>query len=137
MPQGTIPRGPAFFDPKLQGRWGAVKLAQEAGVPIIPIGMWGTEQVWPRSSRLPDVTNQLHPPTVQLRVGSPVELKGRSVDADTKRVMKAISALLPPEARRAHEPTEEELARTYPGGVIPEDLDSAASHETNRRPGTD
>ena len=22
MPQGTIPRGPAFFDPVLKGRWG-------------------------------------------------------------------------------------------------------------------
>ena len=27
MPQGTIPRGPAFFDPVLQGRWGAARLA--------------------------------------------------------------------------------------------------------------
>ena len=28
MPQGTIPRGPAFFDPDLKGRWGAARLAQ-------------------------------------------------------------------------------------------------------------
>src|SRR5262249_4741139 len=27
MPQGTIPRGPAFFDPVLKGRWGAARLA--------------------------------------------------------------------------------------------------------------
>ena len=27
MPQGTIPRGRAFFDPVLKGRWGAAKLA--------------------------------------------------------------------------------------------------------------
>src|SRR5215207_7885082 len=27
MPQGTIPRGPAFFDPELKGRWGAARLA--------------------------------------------------------------------------------------------------------------
>lgn len=135
MPQGTIPRGKAFFDPELKGRWGAVKLAASAEVPVIPIGVWGTEAVWPRSSRLPDVTNVLHPPTVTLRVGDPVELKGRSADADTKRVMKAISALLPPEARKRRVPTDEELVRTYPGGVIPDvdDLD----HELTRRPGTD
>ena len=137
MPQGTIPRGPAFFDPVLQGRWGAAKLASGAGVPVIPIGLWGTEQVWPRSSRLPDVTNLLHPPTVRIRVGDPVEVKGRSADADTKRIMKAISALLPAEARRRREPTYEELARTYPGGVVPDDVESAASHESTRRPGTD
>ena len=27
-PEGTIPRGPAFFDPELKGRWGAARLAQ-------------------------------------------------------------------------------------------------------------
>lgn len=137
MPQGTIPRGPAFFDPVLKGRWGAVRLAEAAGVPIIPVGLWGTEKVWPRSAKLPDLTNVLRPPKVQIRVGEPVEMKHRSVDADTKRMMKAISALLPPEARRRHDPTPEELARTYPGGVIPDDVAEAAEHESDRRPGTD
>ena len=28
MPQGTIPRGQAFFDPVLKGRWGAARLAR-------------------------------------------------------------------------------------------------------------
>ncbi len=135
MPQGTIPRGPAFFDPVLQGRWGAVKLAEAAEVPIIPIGLWGTEKVWPRSAKLPNLTNVLDPPTIRVRVGSAVQLKHRSVDADTRRVMKAISALLPDEARETHDPTDEELARTYPGGVVPDDLD--AEHEATRRPGTD
>jgi putative phosphoserine phosphatase/1-acylglycerol-3-phosphate O-acyltransferase len=135
MPQGTIPRGPAFFDPVLQGRWGAVKLAEAAEVPIIPIGLWGTEKVWPRSAKLPNLTNVLDPPTVRIRVGPAVQLKHRSVDADTRRMMKAISALLPDEAREPHEPTEEELARTYPGGVVPDGVD--AEHEATRRPGTD
>ncbi len=137
MPEGTIPRGPAFFDPELKGRWGAVRLAEAAGVPVIPVGLWGSEEVWPRSSKLPNVTNVLHPPTVRVRVGEAVELKHRSLDADTKRVMKAITELLPAEARRRREPTAEELARTYPGGVVPDDLDEAAGHETERRPGTD
>ncbi len=52
MPEGTIPRGPAFFR-KPKGRWGAARLAQMTGAPVIPVGMWGTEQVWPRSSRVP------------------------------------------------------------------------------------
>jgi putative phosphoserine phosphatase/1-acylglycerol-3-phosphate O-acyltransferase len=137
MPQGTIPRGPAFFDPELKGRWGAVKLAEATGAPIIPVGLWGTEKVWPRSSKLPDLTNILDPPTVRIRVGEPVELKHRSLDADTKRMMKAISALLPPEARRTRRPSMEELARTYPGGVVPDDWEDAAAHEAARRPGTD
>src|SRR4029078_10621417 len=43
MPQGTIPRGPAFFDPELKGRWGAARLAAMTRVAGIPVGLWGTE----------------------------------------------------------------------------------------------
>ena len=64
MPQGTIPRGTAFFDPVLKGRWGAARLAQMTGAPVIPVGLWGTEKVWPRSSRLPNVLNVTDPPLV-------------------------------------------------------------------------
>jgi len=132
MPQGTIPRGPAFFDPELKGRWGAAKLAAMTGAPVIPVGLWGTEQVWPRSSRVPNVLNVTNPPLVTIRVGDPVEIKGRSADADTKRIMKAISALLPKEGRERYEPTPEELARTYPPGYKGD-----PEAEADRRPGTD
>ncbi|CAN5580291.1 hypothetical protein BH23ACT3_BH23ACT3_20570 [soil metagenome] len=132
MPQGTIPRGPAFFDPKLVGRWGAARLAQLSGAPVIPIGLWGTEKVWPRSARLPNVLNLTEPPEVRVRVGSPVDLKHRSLDADTKRIMTAITELLPTEARKQRTPTPEELALTYPPGYTGE-----PTAEARRRPGTD
>ena len=132
MPQGTIPRGPAFFDPELKGRWGAARLAQMTKAPVIPIGLWGTERVWPRSSRLPNVLNLSDPPEVRIRVGGPVDVKHRSLDADTKRIMKAITALLPAEARRQTTPTPDELARTYPPGYR-----GQPDREVDRRPGTD
>jgi putative phosphoserine phosphatase/1-acylglycerol-3-phosphate O-acyltransferase len=103
-----------------------------SGAPVIPVGMWGTERVWPRSSRLPNVLNVTNPPLVTIRVGEPVALKYKNVDADTRRIMRAIVDLLPPEARVAHEPTPEELLRTYPPGYKG---DPAA--EPDRRPGTD
>ena len=55
MPQGTIPRGKAFYDPQLKGRWGAARLAALAKVPVIPVGPWGTEKVWPRSTLMPPI----------------------------------------------------------------------------------
>lgn len=132
MPQGTIPRGPAFFDPVLKGRWGAARLAAMTGAPVIPVGLWGTERVWPRSERLPNLLALRNPPTVTIKVGKAVAgLTGTSVDADTKKIMSAITKLLPPEARKKRTPTDEELARTYPGGKI-KDTDEEA-----RRPGTD
>ena len=137
MPQGTIPRGPAFFDPELKGRWGAVRLAHATGVPVIPIGLWGTEKVWPRSAKFPDVTNVLHPPTVRIRIGEPVPLGGEDVEADTEAMMSAIVDLLPAEAGELRTPSAEELARTYPGGIVPDDLEGDAAHERDRRPGQD
>jgi len=116
LPQGTIPRGPAFFAPELQGRTGVARLATMSRAPVIPVGVWGTERVWPRSERLPRVWNLLDPPHVEVRIGPPVELKHRSPQADTRRVMDAIMDLLPPEAREARDPTPEELALTYPPG---------------------
>jgi putative phosphoserine phosphatase/1-acylglycerol-3-phosphate O-acyltransferase len=114
LPQGTIPRGPAFFEPKLEGRTGAARLAAMTKAPVIPIGLWGTERVWPRRERLPRLWNLLDPPRITVRVGPPVDLKYRSPAADTRRIMDAIVDLLPAEARQPREPTPEELALTYP-----------------------
>jgi putative phosphoserine phosphatase/1-acylglycerol-3-phosphate O-acyltransferase len=132
MPQGTIPRGHAFFDPILKGRWGAAKLAAATRAPVIPIGIWGTEKVWPRNAKLPNITNVTSPPEVIIVVGTPVHLGYTDPDADTAAIMTAISALLPPEGREYYEPTEDELRRSYPSNYAGD-----PNAEDDRRPGTD
>jgi len=132
MPQGTIPRGKAFYDPVLKGRWGAARLAAMTKAPVIPMGLWGTERVWPRSARVPNVLQITDPPEVSVTVGSPVALRYRSADADTKRIMAAITALLPAEALEHHEPTDDEIRRAIPPGSTGD-----GSSDASRRPGTD
>lgn len=132
MPQGTIPRGRAFFNPVLQGRWGAARLAADTGAPVVPIGLWGTERVWPRSSRLPNVLNVVNPPEVTVTVGPPVTLGGDDPTRDTDAIMAAITDLLPPEARQWREPTEQELALATPPGSTPGDT----GDQPDRRPGS-
>ena len=119
LPQGTIPRGKAFYDPVLRGKSGAARLAASTGAPVIPFAIWGSERVWPRSSPVPNVLAVLDPPLVTVTVGPPVTLTGRSPGADTRRIMAAIAELLPREARLDRLPTEEELRATYPGGRLP------------------
>jgi putative phosphoserine phosphatase/1-acylglycerol-3-phosphate O-acyltransferase len=114
MPQGTIPRGELFFEPTLKGRPGAARLAAMTRAPVIPIGVWGTEKVWPRRARVPNVINVTSPPTVRTRVGAPVALTYDDVDADTERIMQAIVSLLPDEARTRRTPTPEEIALATP-----------------------
>ena len=130
-PEGTIPRGPAFFDPVLKGRWGAAKLAAQTGVPVIPVGLWGTELVWPRSGRLPNM-NPTNRPSVTAVVGDPIKLSHTDPDADTRKIMAALVDLLPDEARVQRTPTDEELMRTFPPGYKGD-----PQAEATRRPGTD
>ncbi|MFZ9705853.1 MAG: HAD-IB family hydrolase [Ilumatobacteraceae bacterium] len=147
MPQGTIPRGRAFFDPVLKGRWGAARLAVMSGAPVIPLGLWGTEKVWPRNSQVPMVWNVANPPRVTITVGhevalrrdgvtpgepAAVELANQLADENTVRIMSAISNLLPPEAREHREPTEAELRAT-----LPSNYKGDLNAEDTRRPGTD
>ncbi|MEY2754639.1 MAG: hypothetical protein RJB65_997 [Actinomycetota bacterium] len=132
MPQGTIPRGRAFYEPVLKGRWGAARLAALTRAPVVPMGLWGTERVWPRSSRLPNVLQVVDPPEVSVTVGTPVDLRYRSADADTRRIMTAIMDLLPDEARERRTPTEDEIRRAMPPGTSGD-----GSGESARRPGTD
>jgi putative phosphoserine phosphatase / 1-acylglycerol-3-phosphate O-acyltransferase len=114
LPQGTIPRGYDFFDPVLKGKTGTARLAASTGATVVPVGLWGTEKVWPRSARVPDVTLVRNPPTVTARIGKPVALSLTDAKADTATIMEAITAQLPAEARVRHEPTPSELARTEP-----------------------
>jgi len=138
MPQGTIPRGKAFYKPVLKGRWGAARLAALANkslntpIPVVPIGLWGTEKVWPRSARLPNLLNVVTPPTVTVVVGEPILLAYDSVEADTEAIMQAIMDLLPPESRTHGKPTKEEIALALPPGYKGDQ-----KKEKARRPGTD
>ncbi len=61
-----------------------------------------------------------------------MDLRYRSANADTERIMAALVDLLPAEARQRHEPTPEELARTLPAGY-----QGDPDAEVERRPGKD
>jgi len=134
MPEGTIPRGKAFFEPELKGRWGAARLAAMTKAPVIPMGLWGTEKVWPRNAKLPNFLNLTNPPKVQVQVGPPIELTYDDPEEDTRRIMAGIVDQLPPEAREYREPTREELVATLPSNY---EGDPYEYDEHSRRPGTD
>jgi len=116
FPQGTIPRGEAFFDPELKGRYGAVRLAVESGAPLIPVGVWGTEKAWPRNRSLPYILNLANPPTVTVAIGEPYHPSSTDLDEATRELMAAIAELLPAEARTKRTPTADEIAATFPTG---------------------
>ncbi|MEZ5297384.1 MAG: HAD-IB family hydrolase [Ilumatobacteraceae bacterium] len=131
MPQGTIPRSGVLRTEahRTVGSRSPGGAHQSAGDPGRAVGhREGVATFGP----VPDLLNVTDPPVVTATVGEEVPLKYKSADADTKRIMKAITKLLPPEAREPYDPTPEELARTYPPGYHGD-----PDHEVERRPGTD
>ena len=80
--------------------------------PVVPVGLWGTDEVWPRSSRLPRFDGRR--PVITVTVGPPVALTYEDPDDDTRRIMAAIVELLPPEARERRIPTEERAGPHLP-----------------------
>lgn len=120
LPQGTIPRGRAFFTPELHGRPGVARLALASGAPVIPVAVWGTEEVWPRSARLPDP--RTIGATVHARVGEPMFLEAPegseddppTLDRLTREIMAAIQAMLPEAVRNPPSPSPEQVARFSP-----------------------
>jgi 1-acyl-sn-glycerol-3-phosphate acyltransferase len=95
-PEGTRSRTGTLGEPKQ----GVALLAVRTGAPILPVGISGTERLWPVGSLLPRPGT-----TVTMRFGSVLrdtdgtQEAGRpdreAVAAETKKLMRTIAALLP------------------------------------------
>lgn len=69
---GIYPEGTRSRDGRLyRGRTGVAHLALTAGVPIVPVGLRGTEQLQPVGARFPRLVK------VSVTFGTPIEVAGR------------------------------------------------------------
>jgi 1-acyl-sn-glycerol-3-phosphate acyltransferase len=100
----VFPEGTRSHDGRLgEGRDGVAVLALRTGAPIVPVGISGSYERWPRGQRLP------HPGGhVTVRVGSPFRLadelppgldRRAAKAAATDLIMRRIAALLPERQR--------------------------------------
>lgn len=102
-----FPEGTRSPDGSLhRARDGAAVLAQRTGAPIVPVGIAGSFERWPRGQKLP------HPGgRVTVRVGEPFRLadelpagldRRTATPLATDLIMRRIAALLPPSQRGAY-----------------------------------
>ena len=74
FPEGRTTRDPNHWPER--SKTGAVRLALETGVPIVPIAMVGTHRVMPRKRPLPTlIKNLILRPDVLVEVGVPIDVK--------------------------------------------------------------
>ena len=78
---GIYPEGTRSPDGRLyRGRTGIARLALAAGVPVIPTGLIGTDDVMPKEAKMPKLTGRI---PVRVRFGKPLDFsrfKGRERD---------------------------------------------------------
>jgi 1-acyl-sn-glycerol-3-phosphate acyltransferase len=80
---GVYPEGTRSPDGRLyRGRTGAARLALLAEVPIIPIGVIGTERVQPIGRKIPKLGAK-----VTIRFGKPMDFTGATMDSATLRAI--------------------------------------------------
>jgi 1-acyl-sn-glycerol-3-phosphate acyltransferase len=80
---GVYPEGTRSPDGRLyRGRTGAVRLALLAGVPVIPVGVRGTDRVQPIGSHVPKLGVK-----VSIKFGKPIDVIGLTMDSATLRAV--------------------------------------------------
>lgn len=89
-PEGSLTRDPDLWP--MRGKSGAVRLALESGIPLIPVAHWGTQHLMPRYGK------KIHPfprKTIHVSVGEPLDLsRFRDRDIDQKVVTEATELLM-------------------------------------------
>ena len=89
-PEGSLTRDPDLWP--MRGKTGAVRLALETGMPLIPMAHWGTQHLMPRYGK------RIHPiprKTIQIAVGEAIDLsRFADRDLDQKTVTEATELLM-------------------------------------------
>lgn len=93
FPEGTITTNPDLSP--MAAKTGAARLALATGVPITPCALWGTANVWGKSSK----KNWKPRQDIAIRVGESIELTGDPSSAEVwategAKVMDAIATLV-------------------------------------------
>jgi 1-acyl-sn-glycerol-3-phosphate acyltransferase len=113
FPEATMSRS---FEPK-SFKSGAVRMADEAGVPLVPMALWGTQRLWCYDRR--SSMKQYGVP-VEIRVGEPVDPSG-DPDRATARLRESIIDLVgQAQADYPHDGTDQWWQPVRLGGTAPE-----------------
>ena len=105
IPVLVMPEGRLHWDPERpittgQAKSGVSRLAVGGNVPVVPVGLSGTERVMPAGSKFPRFNPFRRKVVVAQVADAPIWLDGEAHEANTALVMAAIEDLL----RRASQP---------------------------------
>lgn len=128
FPEATISRS---FELK-EFKSGAVRMAQEAGVPLIPTIIWGSQRIWTKDHK----KRLLRPKApVTITVGEPIHVgPDDDVDAVTQELKRRMEVMLE-EAKDSYEPLVGDDLKYLParrGGTAPTPQEAARLEELEK-----
>ena len=86
---GIYPEGTRSPDGYLyRGRTGVARLALAAGVPVIPVGLVGTEKVMPKSAKFPRLRGRVK---VRVRFGKPIDFSRYAGKEKDRFVLRSVT----------------------------------------------
>ena len=96
-PEGTLTRDPDLWP--MRGKSGAARIALATGCPVVPVGLWGAQELLPPYSSRPHLLPRKR---IVMKVGDPVPLAdlverrqtAEAVTEATDRIMAAITELV-------------------------------------------
>lgn len=84
-PEGTVTKQPDHLP--MRGKSGIVRLALEAGMPVIPMASWGSAPIWQKTGK-----GSIRPGRpVWSKVGDPIELDAGERDASDYKTVRALT----------------------------------------------
>lgn len=86
---GIYPEGTRSPDGRLhRGRTGVARLALQAGAPVIPVGLVGTDLVQPRGRKWPRLTGRIR---VQVKFGEPLDFSRHAGHEKDRFVLRSVT----------------------------------------------
>jgi 1-acyl-sn-glycerol-3-phosphate acyltransferase len=133
FPEATISRSFCLKEFKS----GATRMARSAGVPLIPVTLWGSQRIWTKDHK-PSVRAARHVP-VSITVGEPIR-PGRGGDDGTAALTESMTSLLAQTQERYPDAADADpwwlpahLGGTAPTPERAAELDAAEKIERERR----
>lgn len=85
-PEGTVTTRPDWMP--MEARTGVVRLALDAGAPIVPMASWGSQEVWQKSGR----GSLRFGRPVWIKAGPPIDLRGREDAREDRESLRGLTA---------------------------------------------
>lgn len=103
-PEATVTKNPDFMP--MKGKTGTARLALDAGIPVLPVAVWGSQHIWQRAGH----GDMRFGRPIWLKAGAPIDLSEYEASKDSIATLRTVTNRIMAEIRTL----VVDMASTYP-----------------------